>query len=178
MIFSSRLWAVLAGGVLFTSLELRADDDDQSAEAASVARAWISEIDAGKYEQSYNEASTALHDKVAEDTWIHILKTERPALGKIVSREQTAVTYKPSGFEGAEGEFMVVSYHSSFQFKPREVEYVVLRREGGHWRATGYDFGPEEVVNDPNAGPSTTTTTETETPPVPGAPPPKKIDGQ
>jgi hypothetical protein len=168
MIISPRLWAVLAGGVVLIS-PLRADDDDETAAATTAARQWIAEIDAGNYDRSYNDGSSALHEKVHPDTWVRILKTERPVLGKLVSREQTGVTYKPSGFEGADGEFMIVSYRSAFENKPHEIEYVVLRREGGRWLGTGYDFGPEEVTNDPNAGPSTTTTSETETPPVPGA---------
>jgi hypothetical protein len=171
MIFFSRvLLAGLTGGLLLASLQVRGDADDQSAQAAAVAKSWVTEVDAGRYEQSYNEGSTALHAKVPVETWVKILKAERPSLGKVISREETSTSYKPAGFEGADGEFMVVSYRSSFENKPQELEYVVLRREDGRWRVTGYDFGPEEVINDPDAGPTTTTTSGTQTPPTP--PPP------
>jgi hypothetical protein len=166
MILSPRLWAVLAGGILLGLLPLLADDN-QTDEALSVARSWVAEIDAGQYEQSYLDGGTALHEKVPEDTWIQILKTERPLLGKIISRQETSHSYRPDGYEGAEGEFMTVSYHSSFENKPAEVEHIVLRREDGKWRGVGYNFGPEEIVNDPDAGPNTITTSVTNAPPVP-----------
>jgi hypothetical protein len=172
MIFSSLTLARLAGLLCAATLPLLAQDDDRAAQAALVAKAWVAEIDAGNYEQSYDDAGSALHQKVPVDTWIKILKTERPTLGKVVAREETSTSYKPNGFEGIDGEFMVVSYRTAFENKPHELEYVVLRREGGKWRATGYDFGPEEVVNDPDAGPTTTTTTETQTPPTPPPPSP------
>jgi hypothetical protein len=169
MILFLRFLALFTGGILWAFLPLRADDDP-SGEALSVAREWVAEIDAGKYEQSYIDGGTALHDKVPQDTWIKILKTERPLLGKLISRQETSHSYKPNGYEGAEGEFMTVSYHSAFENKPAEVEHIVLRREDGKWRGVGYNFGPEEVVNDPDAGPVTTTTSETNAPPVPETP--------
>lgn len=169
MIFSSPTLARLTGFFCAVALPLLAQDD-RAEQAALVAKAWVAKIDAGNYEQSYDDAGSALHDKVPVDTWVKILKTERPTLGKVVAREVTSTSYKPNGFEGLDGEFMVVSYRTSFENKPHELEYVVLRREGGKWRPTGYDFGPEEVVNDPDAGPTTTTTSETQTPPPPPLP--------
>jgi hypothetical protein len=153
--------------LLVPLLSVRADDDDQSADALAVAKTWVAEIDAGQYDQSYLDGGSALHNKVTEDTWVRILKTERPLLGKVVSRTETEHFYRPNGFEGADGEFFVVSYQTAFESKPNEVEHVVLRREDGRWHGVGYDFGPGEVATDPDAGPTTTTTTETLAPPTP-----------
>lgn len=164
---SPRFLAVGAAVLLATMLSVRADDDGNATDALAVAKAWMAEIDAGQYDQSYLDGGFALHNKVPEDTWIHILKAERPLLGKVVSRTETDHFYRPNGFEGTDGEFFVISYQTSFETKPNEVEHVVLRREDGRWRGVGYDFGPAQVAVDPNAGPTTTTTTETLTPPTP-----------
>lgn len=163
---SLRFLAAGAGALLITTLFVRADDE-QEANALAVAKTWIAEIDAGKYDQSYTDGGSALHDKVPQETWKRILKAERPPLGNVVSRTETEHIFHPNGFEGTDGEFFVVSYHTSFTAKPDEIEHVVLRREGGQWRGVGYDFGPGQVVTDPGNAPVTTVTTETNAPPTP-----------
>jgi hypothetical protein len=165
MSFPYRLPGLIAGLVPLLFMPLIADDD-QSTEASSVARAWVAEIDAGKYDASYMDGGSALHDKVPQDTWVKILTAERPEFGKVLSRQETTRSYQPNGFEGVDGEFMVLSYHTNFANKPDEVEHIILRREDGKWRGVGYNFGPEEVVTDPDAGPVTTTTSETNAPPI------------
>ena len=168
MISFPRLSVASACLLLLAALLVRADDDDaHTADALAVAKKWMGEIDAGNFEQSYTDGGSALHDKVKQDTWVKILKTERPILGDVVTRTETEHFYRPNGFEGADGEFFVVSYRTAFANKPNEVEHVVLRREDGRWRAVGYDFGPEEVVTDPDTGPTTTTTSTTNAPPTP-----------
>jgi hypothetical protein len=164
---SLRLLAWITAGLLALPLAARADDDNQFGDALSVARTWLGEIDAGNYDQSYTDGGSALHEKVPQDTWVKILKTERPTLGKVVSRQEISHTLRPNGLEGAEGTFLVVSYRTAFVTKPDELEYVVLKHEFGGWRCVGYDFGPEQVQNNPGEGPSTTATTETVAPPTP-----------
>jgi hypothetical protein len=167
MTSSLRFLAIGIGTLLIATLFARADDDQQAGDAVAAAKTWLAEIDAGNYDQSYTDGGSALHEKVPQDKWSKILKTERPMLGKVMTRTETARSYHPNGFEGTDGEFFVVSYHTAFASKPDEIEHVVLRREGGHWRGVGYDFGPGQVVNDPDAGPNTTTSNETLIPPTP-----------
>jgi hypothetical protein len=169
MIFSLRFVAIGAALLLAVLLPVRADDDDDAHtnQALAVAKDWVAEIDAGDYDKSYTEGGDALHQKVPQDTWSRILKTERPLLGSVVTRTRIDQSYRPNGFEGADGEFFLVSYRTEFTNKQDEIEHVVLRREGGHWRGVGYDFGPEQVETDPYEGPTTTSTTSTNTPPTP-----------
>jgi hypothetical protein len=164
---SLRLFAFIAASLLALPLIARADDDNQFGDALLAARAWLGEIDSGNYDQSYTDGGSALHEKVPQDTWVKILKAERPILGKVVSRQEISHTLRPNGLEGAEGTFLVVSYRTAFATKPDELEYVVLKHEFGGWRCVGYDFGPEQVQNNPDEGPSTTATTETLAPPTP-----------
>jgi hypothetical protein len=161
---------------------LRADDASELAEAASAGRFWLDEIDSGRYEQSYNDAGPALHDKMPQDTWVKILKTERPPMGKVVNRQEITRSRHTDGIEGVQGDFVVIGYRTNFQNRSDELEYVVLKREFGGWRGVGYDFGPEQVEHDSDAGPVTTTESSTNAPPTPtngivvpaqrGSPPP------
>lgn len=162
-----RMFVLAAAGLLALTLAARADDDEAFNNALSVARNWLGEIDAGNYDQSYNDAGSGLHDKVSQENWVKILRTERPLLGKVVNRQVISHSMHPDGLEGAEGSFIVISYRTAFETKPDELEYVVLKHDFGGWRCVGYDFGPEQVQNNPDEGPSTTTTTETLAPPTP-----------
>jgi hypothetical protein len=167
MSFPLRSFAWITAGFLALPLAARADDDSQYTDAINIAHTWLGEIDAGNYDQSYTDAGSALHDKVPQDTWVKILRTERPLLGKVVSRQVISHEAHPDGLEGAPGNFLVIGYRTAFDTKPDELEYVVLKRDFGGWRCVGYDFGPEQVQNNPDEGPNTTTTTQTLAPPTP-----------
>jgi Protein of unknown function (DUF4019) len=167
MFSSLRIPAWCTAGLLALTLAARADDDGAVNDTLPIARDWLGEIDAGNYDQSYTDAGPALHEKVPQEKWVQILKTERPVLGKVVSREVISHELHPDGLEGAQGTFMVLGYRTAFALKSDELEYVVLKHEFGGWRCVGYDFGPEQVQNNPDEGPNTTTTTETLAPPTP-----------
>ena len=113
MLHSPRFLA-LGGLLLMAALFVRADDEDDGhmAQCAHGGAAWMAEIDAGEYDQSYNDGGSALHEKVPQDTWVRILKTERPMMGNVVTRTETEHSYRPNGFEGADGEFFVISYRT------------------------------------------------------------------
>ena len=164
-----RLFVPLIAGLLALPTIVRAVDDDAVSKALSTARSWLSEIDSGKYEQSYADGGTALHDKVPKDNWVKILGTERPPLGRVVSREEVSHVVHDDGFEGVTGTFVVVSYHTDFAAKSNQVEYVVLRHEFGGWRCVGYDFGPASPTapGDSDSQPVTTTSDQTIAPPTP-----------
>ena len=168
MFTRARFFPWLLTGLFALSPMARADDDGVG-DALSVARTWLGEIDAGRYDQSYSEAGSALHDKVPQDTWVKILNTERPLLGKVVNRAEVSHVLHPDGLEGVTGTFLVVSYHTDFAAKQDEVEYVVVRHEFGGWRCVGYDFGPANPppATDSDDKPTTTTTDETLAPPTP-----------
>ncbi len=131
-------------------------------EALSSAKSWLAEIDAAQYEQSYAEGCTAFHNKVPHDQWVTVLKALRPPLGPLVSRKEASHTYKPDGYEGLDGECMVIIYNSVFTQIPSEIEVVVLKREDGKWRAAGYNAQPQVTAQDDQPPPEASTTTTTQ----------------
>jgi hypothetical protein len=165
----TRFLVPILAALLALPVVARADDDEAVTGALSLARSWLSEIDAGNYEQSYNEGGSALHEKVPQDSWVKILKTERPPLGKVARREEVSHVLHTDGLEGVNGTFLVVTYHTNFSSKPDEIEYVVMKHEFGGWRCVGYDFGPAnpQPPADGDNQPTTTTTDQTLAPPTP-----------
>ena len=129
--------------------------------AVSSAQTWLSQIDSGKYDQSYAEGCLAFHNKVSHEQWTTVLKALRPPLGSVVSRKLAAHAYHPDGFQGLEGECMVITYNTVFTKMPSDVEIVVLKHEDGHWRGAGYNAQPVvEAASDADNPPPAAAQTE------------------
>jgi len=138
--------------------------------AIATAQAWVAQIDAGLYDQSYAESSAAMQEKVSQEKWDVVLKTLRPPWGGVVSRVETSHVLKPDGLEGLSGECVVITYDTAFKKLDPAMEVVVLKWEGGKWRGAGYNVGPKplspgEAPIPPQSLPQTDTSdTTTKTP--------------
>jgi hypothetical protein len=140
-----------------------ASAEDQIDNALVTSKAWVAQIDAGQYDESYAFGCDAMHDKVAQDRWAQVLKALRVPWGRVVSRKQISHIYKPNGWEGSEGEFMVITYDTSFQRLSPATEVVVLKWEDGKWRGAGYNAGAKVSPDDDSAPPPPSSTTEIHT---------------
>jgi serine/threonine-protein kinase len=147
--FGRRLVAFFFLAGFFTaSPVLSAEPTENSAQLSSAvnsAQAWLGQIDAGKYDDSYAEGCVAFHNKVTHEEWLTVLKALRPSLGSVVSRKLANHVYHPDGFQGLEGECMVLTYNTVFSKMPADIETIVLKREGGRWRGAGYNAQPMAV---------------------------------
>lgn len=144
-----------------------AASEDQINSALPAALAWISEIDDGRYDDSYSSAGTALREKVKQEQWDLVLKTLRPPWGNVVNRTAISHVYKPDGYEGASGEFMVITYATSFKKLDSGIEVVVLRWEDGQWRGVGYNAGPKPAPQDSDSQPPPQSQTDVQSATIP-----------
>ena len=124
-----------------------ASGGDHVDDGLTASKNWVAEIDAGRYDDSYSAASGEMRQKVPQNQWSLVLKTLRTPWGAVVSRRQLSHVYKPNGFEGTEGEFLVITYDTAFQKLPAATELIVLRWEDGEWRGAGYNAGPKPVAD-------------------------------
>jgi hypothetical protein len=136
---------------------LRADptaDPALTKEALASAQNWLTEIDSGRYDESYSEGCLAFHNKVTREQWDTVLKALRPPLGSLVTRKVASYSYKPDGYGGLEGECMVITYNSAFTKLPSDLEVVVLKREDGQWRGAGYNAQPQTEADSDSPPPA------------------------
>ena len=151
-----------------------ASAEDQIDEAVATSKNWVTQIDAGKYEESYSFACSAMHDKTPQDRWVAVLKALRKPWGPVVDRRQLSLIYKPNGVPGLNGECMVITYDTSFKNLNAATEIVILKWEDGKWRGAGYHAGPKPKDEDTATAPAppnpTETHTESHVKPVPHAP--------
>ena len=162
---SSLLLAVVCCSFLAASPKAFASAEDQIDDALAASKAWVAQIDAGNFDDSYAFGCDAMHDKVPQDRWTLLLKTFQALYGPVVSRTQISHVYKPNGYEGTEGEFLIVTYESSFKKLDAATEVVVLKWDDGKWRGAGYSAGPKPTPDDVTAPSPPTSTTETHTEP-------------
>jgi len=132
-------------------VRVHASAEDQVDQALSASKAWVAQIDAGKYDESYAFTCEETRGRFPQDHWVDVLKALRRPWGDVVSREQLSHVYKPNGVKGLNGECVVVTYQTNFKNLSNATEVVVLKWEDGQWRGAGYRAGP---TADPNAAPS------------------------
>ncbi len=155
-------FAAALGLLLVTAPPASASAENHIDEGLAVSQSWVGMIDSGDYDNSYNIASGEMHDKVKQDRWDIILKALRSPWGPLVNRQQLSHIYKPNGYEGTEGEFLIVTYQTAFKKMDVVSEIVVLRWEDGKWRGAGYNAAPQgtAVTDDPNQGSPTEVQTQ------------------
>jgi len=116
---------------------------DSSDEALVAAMAWVAQIDAGEYVESYDAGCDEFHQKVPQDRWVQVLKALRPSFGTVVSRREIKHIFKENGVNGLDGECVVITYDTSFSRLHNGYEEVVLKLEDGKWRGANYQVGPK-----------------------------------
>ena len=163
-IFKSVLFLAAISGFFFAAMpKALASAEDQIENALAASKAWVAQIDAGQYDDSYAFGCDAMHDKVPQDRWAEVLKALRTPWGPVLVRKQISHIYKPNGYEGSEGEYMVITYDTSFTRFGPATEVVVLKWEDGKWLGAGYNAGAKSSPDDGSAPSSSSTTTETHT---------------
>ena len=115
-----------------------ADEAGEKA-AASAAPAWLTQIDAGNYSNSWREASAYFKGAVSERGWQDALAGARKPLGKLLSRKLSKAQSATSLPGAPDGNYVVMQFDSSFANKKNAVETVTFMQEkDSKWKAAGY----------------------------------------
>ena len=115
-------------------------DETVAKEKARVAEdRWLVLVDAGKWSDSWTEASGAFRKAVPEATWVAGVEGVRGPLGKVLKRELGSVAYSTSLPGVPDGQYVLSQYKTSFEKKADAVETVVAQMDvDGTWRISGY----------------------------------------
>ncbi|HPB68655.1 MAG TPA: DUF4019 domain-containing protein [Candidatus Omnitrophota bacterium] len=116
-----------------------AQNPEKEKAAVAAAEAWLSLIDSGRYEQSWEDASEYFRNAITQQQWDQSLKAIRPPLGQLISREVISAVYTTTLPGAPDGEYVVIQYQSSFGNKKSAVETVTpMLDQDGAWRVSGY----------------------------------------
>jgi hypothetical protein len=133
------MWAVLSITVLASTAQLAWASDHPEAEAQSAAVAWLVLIDAGNYAESWNAASSRFRQHVSQSQWQTAAAGARTPLGALKSRKLQSATFTRNLPGAPDGQYVVITFASSFENKASAVETVTPMLDGdGTWRVSGY----------------------------------------
>jgi hypothetical protein len=111
---------------------------DQSQQVTDAAQCWLTLIDAGNYDLTWDEASSLFQRGVARAQWVAQAKGAREPLGAIGSRVKPSVHFVASLPGAPDGQYAVLQFHSKFEHKHAAVETVTMMIDGGSWKLAGY----------------------------------------
>ena len=113
--------------------------DTEKAEAATVAaEQFLVLIDAEQYDKSWETVSAPLRAKVKREQWQEHLAKARNRVGPIVERQQEKAIYSTMAQDQPDGEYIVLTYKSSFKNVQGVSETITVMLDGSTWRVAGY----------------------------------------
>ncbi len=133
--------AVAALLVLLGSAAVRAEDQPQKPDffpAVTAMTSWLHVIDAGRYGESWDQASKLFQGAVTRDHWIQAMNGGRKPIGDLVKRYLKSADFRKSLPGAPDGEYFVIQFGASYSAKADAVETVTAVREGGEWKPAGY----------------------------------------
>jgi hypothetical protein len=117
----------------------------EDAAASAAASSWLAIVDAGRYEESWEEASVGFRENMARfgksmEFWVKALGAARTPLGSTVSRTVTRVAPTEAMPGGPEGRrYLELIYDSRFENADAVTETVVMTLDDdGAWRMFNY----------------------------------------
>lgn len=125
--------AHLAGGAAPAT-----EADAQSAQAVSVALAWLDVVDKGQLDQAWEEAAPMLKASAGKKQFAQAVGAVRRPMGRVLLRKLQASTRTKSLPGVPDGDYVVVTFETSFDNKKSAVETVTPMLVVGHWMVSGY----------------------------------------
>lgn len=137
----SRTGLVLSLTILSILFSMGALQANEVAEKADVTAsgAWLSLVDEGNYNESWNQAAGSFKAAVTKEQWQNTVRAVRVPLGKVVARKLKSKQYTKTLPGLPDGEYVVIQYETMFEKKQSAIETVTpLLDKDGKWRVSGY----------------------------------------
>jgi outer membrane biogenesis lipoprotein LolB len=133
-----RTIVVIVSALLMLAGAPRAAETPEDA-AQKAAESWLKLMDQGKYEESWDAASTIFKGVVARLQWKQTASGVRGPLGSLVSRTLKSRKYTETLPGAPDGKYVVLQYDSVFTGKQDAVETITPMLDAdGQWHVSGY----------------------------------------
>ena len=107
--------------------------------AVKASQAWLALVDAGRYDESWQEAARLFKAAVTKQQWRASMGAYRKPLGQLIARTLKSKTYATSLPGAPDGEYVVIQYATTFENKKSAIETITPMLDGdGKWRVSGY----------------------------------------
>ena len=102
------------------------------------AKSWLTLIDNGQYQQSWQQADSLFKQKMPQSHWSKALKQVRVPLGKVILRKNLSLMNYDSLPGTPDGEYVIIQFQSQFMNKEQAIETISLSKSSGQWQPIGY----------------------------------------
>jgi len=124
---------------LLAPVSLIGQESVDKKEAVAAAEEWLTMVDAGAYDASWDSAAAYFKEAVTPENWAASLKAFREPLGTLISRRVKVSEHRTSLPGAPDGEYVVIQFVTSFENKESTVETVTpMKDPDGQWRVSGY----------------------------------------
>ncbi len=113
------------------------NDPSPEAIAIPVAEAWLAEVDAGNYSESWDDAAEMFRT-ARKDGWLRRIARLRDPLGKVVSRKLLSAQYTDSPRNGPPGKYVYIKFETTFENRKGVETVTPMLDPDGKWRVSGY----------------------------------------
>jgi hypothetical protein len=125
--------------VLLLLLAVAAGMADPQTPATKSAESWLTLVDAGKFGESWEQASPAFKAAITKEKWTEALTKVRDQVGKFESRKLSETQTIKDPPNAPPGDYTVLQYTSNFANKNDATEIVAVSLDDDkHWRTSGY----------------------------------------
>jgi hypothetical protein len=108
-------------------------------QAIEASHAWLTLVDNGRYDDSWESAARYFRNAVSKDQWQQSLSAARKPLGKVLKRTIKSSQYATSLPGAPDGKYVVIQYETSFANKKTSIETITpMLDKDGKWRVSGY----------------------------------------
>ena len=112
-------------------------DDEQA--AVQIAETWLTLIDEGKYEESWDESSSMFKNSVTKEQWVETMRINRPPLGKVLQRNVKTKSYETNVPGKPDREHVAIQFQTKFENKAIGIQTITPAKDSdGVWRVWGY----------------------------------------
>jgi len=107
--------------------------------AQQSADSWLALVDAGKYADSWQEASSLFKAHVTKAQWQSMLQASRDPLGRMTARKLKSASYTKTLPGAPDGDYVVIQYETTFEHKQSAIETITpMLDKDRQWRVSGY----------------------------------------
>jgi len=108
--------------------------------AVLAAQSWLASLDAGRYDEAWEDAADGLHVGATREQWEQGVRRARDPAGALVSRHVVHARFTKSSYNDP-GSFAEIQFDARFQKRPaaRETVSVILGFDGS-WKVSSYRF--------------------------------------
>ena len=135
-----RMQRWLVGSLLALAAAVaHAQSDLDSSPGLGAARAWLAQLDAGRYGATWEEAAPELKAALTKVQWESGIERARGPMGVAVARKIRQASCTRGTQADPEAEICLIQYDTQFENRPLGDERVtVLRGRDGAWRVAAY----------------------------------------